>query len=151
MAKKDDLDLLMSYVNICRMNSRYEDVKTLCWVSDYDVLIIFNDDTMYIYDTFLNMYRIIRYKTPELTEEEWRFEFGRRLHDILQRKCITETDFAKMLKIQLPALNRYIRGKITPNAYMLNKILTILDIRADELLFVQYILLKYLKEEKEDV
>lgn len=145
---EDDLYLLWSYVNICRTNSKKEDVQTLCWVSDYDVLIIFTDGTIYIYDTFIGMYRIIKYKTSKLTEEEWRFEFGRRLHDILQRKFITETDFAQMLGIQQPALNRYIKGKITPNAYLLNKILTILDIKADELLFIPYILKTYLKEEK---
>lgn len=152
MSQTDDNSyLLWPYVNICRLNSKREDVKTLCWVSDYDVLIIFTDGTMYIYDTFINMYRIIRYNTPNLTEEEWRFEFGRRLHDLLQRKYITETDFAHMLGIQQPALNRYIKGKVTPNAYILNKILTILEITADQLLFIPYILKKYLKEEKENV
>lgn len=150
MSKTDDNSyLLMPYVNTCRMNSKREDVKTLCWVSDYDVLIIFNDNTIYIYDTFLNMYRIIKYKTAELTEEEWRIEFGRRLHDLLQRKFITETSFAQMLNISLPALNRYIKGKVTPNAYMLNKILTILEIKADQLLFIPFILKTYLEEEKE--
>ena len=144
----DDIYSLWPYVNICRNKSKHEDVKTLCKVSDYDILIIFNDGTIYIYDTFINMYRTIKYTRPELTEEEWRFEFGRRLHDLLQRKYITETDFAKMLNLQLPSLNRYIKGKVTPNAYMLNKILTILEIKADQLLFIPFILQRYLKEEE---
>lgn len=141
--------LLWSYVNTCRMNSKKEDVKLVCWIGEYDVLIIFSDNTIYLYDTFLNMYRIIKYKTYKLTEEEWKFEFGRRLHDLLQRKYITETDFANMLGIKLQSLNRYIKGKTMPTAYLLNSILSILNISAEQLLLVQFILIKYLNKETE--
>lgn len=158
MAKKEDSSyLLWPYVIACRTNAKREDLVLAQWVNKFDVVIIFTDGTMYIYDTFLNMYRKIRYTTTQLTEEEWRFEFGRRLHDLLQRRYISEREFARMLKIQPPALNRYIQGKVTPSAYIMNMILTVLDIRADDLLFIPCILIKYLpmiekiKEEKENV
>lgn len=143
--------LLWPYVIICKPDSKKEDVKVLCWGSEYDVIIIFNDNTIYIYDTFLGMYRKLKYKTSDLTKKEFAFEFGRRLHDLLQRAYITETEFAEKMGWSLPALNRYIKGKVTPNAYTMNKMLNILNVKADQLLFIPLILQKYLKEEKEDV
>lgn len=113
-----------------------------------DILIKFKDGTIYIYDTFLNGYRKLKYSTNELTKKEFNYEFGRRLHDILQRKGITESDFAEKMGWALPALNRYIKGNVTPNAYTMNKMINILDISADQLLFIPFILKKYLKEEK---
>lgn len=149
MAKSIDknIDILWPYIISCKYNAKPSDVKLAERVSEYDVLIMFTDGDMYIYDTFLGMSRKIRYTSSNLTKDEWCFEFGKRLHDLLQRKYITERDFARMLKIQPPALNRYIQGKVAPSGYIMNKILTILEIRADDLLLIPVLLNKYLKEE----
>lgn len=151
MDKNDNKNSLWPYVVICRPNAKKEDVKTLCLVSEYDVLIIFNDNTMYIYDIFIGMYRKIKYTSPDLSKNDFAFEFGRRLHDLIQRKYITETQFAEKLQIALSSLNRYTKGKVIPNAYMMNKMLNILEVKADQLLFIPFILKKYLKEEEKDV
>ena len=152
MSKSEDNKyLLWPYVVSCKPKAKREDVKTLCWVSEYDVLIIFTNGEMFIYDTFLGMYRKIKYEKPELTKQEFSFEFGRRLHDLIQRKYMTTNYFAQQMGLSISAVSRYTKGKCVPNAYTMNKMLNILEVKADQLLLIPIILQKYLKEEEKNV
>ena len=137
-------EYLYQYAKMININVTMDDIDILKWVSQFDVLIKFTDGRIYIYDTYLNMFRYIKYKSKELSFQEFKFEFGRRLQELMERRHISQTYLANKLDTRQPMISRYINGNDLPSTYMTVKILDILNCTMDDLLFIPTILKLYL-------
>lgn len=137
-------EYLYQYVKYIRLHATINDVDILKWVGPFDILIKFKDGEMYIFDTYTNMYRYIKYKTKELTESEWKFEFSKRLQEMMLRKHITQEYLSSRLRMSQPMVSKYIKGTSMPSGFIMSKILDILDCDIEDLLFIPNILKTYL-------
>lgn len=139
---------LWQYVSMVNPFVSKKDIKVLKYVSDYDILIIFNDNRKYIYDTFTGYHRYLKYTNSNLSKEEWEFEFRRRLQELLQRKCISQEELAKRIETKQQVISRYLTGERVPVAYMMNKIIDALDCTIYDIMFIPILLKKIYEEEK---
>lgn len=131
---------LLQYAKYIKTNIDINDIKILEYITDYDILIIFNNDKKYIYDTFLNSYRYLKYNKKDLTEEEWLYEYGDRLKQIMKRKNISQNQLASYINIDQSLISRYISGQCIPSSFIFYKIMDALNCTTKDILFVPYIL-----------
>ena len=104
---------------------------------DWDELIILLDDgTRLLYDDHEHSFRAIPTDYNELSEEECRREFGRRLYKILRVKGVTQTELAEMTGIPGPMISNYIRGKRSPSFYKVDKIAKALQCSIEDLRYI---------------
>lgn len=72
--------------------------------------------------------------------------FGEKLEEILDDRCISQRALAKSLEIPASTLNGYIKGYREPNLQTIRRIATVLNVSTDELLDTEFKLKK--KEKK---
>lgn len=143
--------LLWPYVTSINPFAKKDDIKVLRWVSDYDVLIIFNDNKKYIYDTYTGYHRYLKYNKPYLTKKEWEYEFKQRLQEVVQRKKITQEYLAEKIETTQQMVSRYLTGDAVPTAYTMNKIIDALNCKVNDLIFIPTLLKEIYKEECNNV
>ena len=143
-----DQELLLPYAQMCRLNCTIDDIKILKRITQHDIFIVFKDGDKYIFDTFANGFRWLKYKDANLTEQEWNFEFRQRLKDLMARKYITQEDIAKKLNTNQQTISRYINGESIPNAYRMNQLMNILNCGVKDLWFIPLLLKRYFEEEE---
>lgn len=89
----------------------------------YDELLIeLNDGERYVYN---NLERTIRRASTDrsnVTEEEFRREFGIRLRNIMVLKCLTQSELAERSDVSQVSISKYMSGKSTPSFYTLHKL-----------------------------
>lgn len=103
--------------------------------SPFELVLIMADGTRHSY---YNLDKTIRTlpKGPELTEEEYRKEFGIRLSDILHRRGITQNELAEMAKISHVTISNYVRGISTPSYSNASRIARALHMSLDAFTYV---------------
>jgi len=67
-------------------------------------------------------------------DEQWRYEFGDRLAQLMYSKGFTQQELAEYTDISQSTISRYISGTAVPNAYTINKIARVLGYPSSELL-----------------
>lgn len=137
-------EYLYQYVKYIDIHATMNDIDILKWVSQFDILIKFKDGRIYIYDTFINMFRFIKYNYSELSEQEFKLEFSKRLQELMARRHVTQEYLADKLGTRQSMVSRYITGDSLPSTYMTAKIIDILDCKLEDLLFIPTILKLYL-------
>jgi putative transcriptional regulator len=119
--------------------AKEEDVIEIKEINEWDLLITFKNGKKFIYDTFTNYYRGVFYETvDELTDEQEKKEFSRRLRILMKRKFITQEQLAELLGMTQTMISRYINGKALPSVLVVRKIAKILDCSMDELFYQEY-------------
>lgn len=103
--------------------------------SPFELVLIMNDGSRWSYYDFDNTLRKLP-KGPELTEEEYRKEFGIRLSDILYRRGITQNELANMAKISYVTVSSYVRGISTPSYSNASRIARALHMSLDAFTYV---------------
>ena len=74
-----------------------------------------------------------------MSEDEWRMEYGRRLKSILRDRTIRQEQLADDLKLSRMMISKYINGKATPSAYNASRIAKALNCDTRELTDFSYI------------
>lgn len=151
MQEIEEKKFLLNYAKKVRLNAKISDIKILKWLNDYDILIIFKDGEKYIYDTYTDYYRFIKYNSQYLTKRQWRLEFKDRLQQLMDRKNITQMKLAKLTKTSQPMISKYVSGESIPSAYMMSKIIEALQCTIYDILIIPYILKNYCEESEKDV
>lgn len=109
----------------------------------YTILITLNDGTKMEFDGLDNSIRnVTKYysnDTDELDEAAWRKEFGRKLHQAIINKGITQEKVSELTGISRQMLSRYIRGNSTPSGYILSRLVEVLGCDARDLTKFGYI------------
>lgn len=106
-------------------------------LSSLDVIVELADGTVHLFDGFERALRRLP-KSTDMTEVEFRKEFGERLYAILFRKGVTQTELSKRTGIQVSLINNYIHGKVTPSSYNLDKIAKALNCSADAFRYTKW-------------
>ena len=105
------------------------DVTYVGWL---EIMVTVKDGTRYIYnDTDESIRRLPDYR--DMTEEECLQEFGYRLRNIMRCRNISQPELADMTGIAQPRISNYMRGKISPGFYNLDKIARALDCPIEDL------------------
>lgn len=100
----------------------------------YDTLIVQLDDgTAIMYDSVEHSIRGVPVDGYDMSEQECRGEFGRRLYKIMWRKGVSETELAERAGIQRTQLSKYVNGKTSPSFYIVDKIAKALGCSIDDL------------------
>lgn len=119
--------------------AKKEDVIEIKEINEWDLLITFKNGKKFIYDTFTNYYRGVFYETvDELTDEQEKKEFSRRLRILMKRKFITQEQLAELLGTSQTMISRYMNGQCLPSVLIVRKIAKILDCSMDELFYQEY-------------
>ncbi len=101
----------------------------------FELILIMADGTRHSYYSLDRSIRKLP-KGPELTEEEYRKEFGIRLSDILYRRGITQNELAEMAKISYVTVSSYVRGISTPSYSNASRIARALHMSLDAFTYV---------------
>lgn len=116
-----------------------EDIEEIREINEWDLLIIFKDGEKIIYDTYTNYHRSLFYNNVnELTEEQEKREFARKLRNIMARKRYTQELMEELTGISQTMWSRYITGACMPSASRLRMIAKVLGCSMDDFFYDDY-------------
>lgn len=87
-----------------------------------ELLIERSDGERYIYDDFEKTFRRVSKNSSEVTEEEFRREFGIRLRSVMWRKGLTQEELSERSGVSRTSISNYMRGKNIPSLYTMRKL-----------------------------
>lgn len=122
----DFLNLKDRYPQIAE--NMVEDQKEL----NGDIVIVTKDGKQYLYDFLTVTCREIHAPGYEMTEAEFKTEFGIRLHKIMRRKGVTQLELSDKTGISRQTINSYLAGKNVPSFYKVSAIARALNCSIDE-------------------
>lgn len=94
------------------------------------------DGTSVLWDDMDRIMSRLPEDSMNMTENECRREFGKRLYRIMLRKHITQEELSLATGISRPLISNYITGKNTPSFYNVDKIAKTLGCSTDELRYI---------------
>ena len=93
----------------------------------YDCLEIkLNNGGVVIYDDYNRSIRDLPGDSSEMSEAEFRREFGYRLRRIMEHKHVVQAELSERSGIAQCHISEYINGKRTPSSYTLGKLAKVL-------------------------
>lgn len=101
----------------------------------YGLFIRMKDGRKLYYDNIDDSIWKLPDDKDNMTEEEYRREFGRRLRMIMRRQGINQLTLAEQAGLTQPQLSKYMNGKTTASSYVVRKIARVLNCSLDELLY----------------
>lgn len=87
-----------------------------------ELLIETRDGDRYIYDDLDKTFRKVSKDSNDVTEEEFRREFGYRLQTIMFRRGLTQDELSERSGVSRASISSYMRGKSSPTFYTLRKL-----------------------------
>lgn len=99
-----------------------------------ELIFITEDGHVGCYDDMENTIRYIFRDHTNISDSEYKKEFGRRLCKIMSNKLITQTDLSKMTGITQHMISKYVTGKSAPSIVNAIKIIKALDCLTDTLI-----------------
>lgn len=101
-----------------------------------EITVRLNDGSVVLYD---DLWDSITYLPPDsnnLSEEEFRLDFGRRLRKVMMLKRMTQTELTHMTGIPQYLISNYLNGKTMPSFYNIDKLAKALGCSTDELRYI---------------
>lgn len=133
------MDKYLEYILRVDPRAKDEDIKEIREINDWDLLISFEDGRKVIYDRFTGYHRNVFYDSVrELTDEQEKQEFARRLRTMMKRKYISQEQLAELVGTSQVMISRYMNGKTLPNVLIIRKIAKVLDCSMDDLFYRNY-------------
>lgn len=101
-----------------------------------EIEVMLSDHTRVIYDSSEN---ILIFPSKDLSEEEaWVKEFARRLKKRLYIRGIPQADVANHCGVSQGTVSNWLRGRTTPDLYILTKIAELIGCTTDDLIEYEY-------------
>lgn len=120
---------------------REEDIVNQIRIGDYDYIFDIIDGRRIIYDDLHeSISRVITDRITDVSEEDWKLEFSRKLKNKLAARCIPQKEFAKRIGVNEMTMSRYITGKRIPDSYTMGKIAHALNCDIEYLTNFDYLL-----------
>lgn len=98
----------------------------------FELIVQVTNGAIYSYDDFSKTIRRLPNHRNELTEDEFRREFGIRLRKILDRKGISQTKLSFATGISQIGISKYVNGTRTPSFYTVDRIAKALGCSTEE-------------------
>lgn len=115
--------------------SAFVQVDEYIYIGDYYLIARLCDGSRVCYDQDDRSIRSLPSDPDNMSEDQFRHEFGIRLRRLMKRKNITQVELAERMGISQTRISGYIRGKNTPSVFMVNKIAKALSCSIDELTY----------------
>jgi DNA-binding XRE family transcriptional regulator len=127
---------LWQYVMSVNPFTREEDVESIEWISDWDLLITYTDGTRVTVDTHLGTHQNVFYDDiDELTDEQERKHLAYRIRSLMGRRGYTQETLAEAVSITQAMLSRYMTGESVPSAMILRRMAKVLNYSMDEFFY----------------
>lgn len=110
----------------------HDDVDEVTMLNEYDLLFIFKNGEKIIYDSFEQTFTTMKYDNDELTDEQFKKEFGNILRKKMNRKHITQEELANRVGTTQSMISRYIGGTTLPSFPMMIKLAKALGCTTDD-------------------
>jgi DNA-binding Xre family transcriptional regulator len=125
------------FENMQRYFPRFVEQIVEYHITEYDEIVAkLTDGRVVIYDDRLHTIRTLPSDCSNLSESEYRTEFGIRLRKMMHRRGITQEELSDMTNIARPIISNYINGKNTPGLYNVDKIVKALNCSIDDLRYI---------------
>ena len=116
----------------------YERTVDITITGYHSLIAVLDDGTKLEFSTLDNALKdVTRFydsdSVLEMSEEEWRKEYGHRLKTLLYDRSIRHDALADKLGLSRVMISKYINGKATPSTYITNRIARILDCEPGDL------------------
>ena len=98
----------------------------------FEVIAVMEDGEKVLYDDIDHTIRTLPSDSSELTEDQFRYEFGRRLEKYMIRNGITQEELSERTGIHRTMISQYINYRHTPSFYVVDKIAKALGCSIDE-------------------
>lgn len=106
-------------------------------LSEWNELTVVLDDTsVAVYDDYAKTCRLLPKKFDEMTEQEFRSEFSKRLKSVMDKLHISQKNLAEKTEINQITISNYITGKSTPGFYNVYKIAMVLHCSVEDFLYL---------------
>ena len=124
-------NLKLNYPNVV------SDAKDIFVENAYEAVLQMNDGSFMLYDDFDASIRKLPNAKPQISEHDFKREFGIRLTNMMRRKGVTQYDLSCMTGISQSLISSYTRGLRVPNFYNLDKIAKSLECSVDDFRYIQ--------------
>lgn len=105
-----------------------------------ELIVSLNDGSRVRYDAITHRYTTLgKHVASEddgefMTEEECRYEFGRRLRQCMRERAMSQTTLSELTDISQVMMSKYINGRALPGYYNISKIARALRCPVSELM-----------------
>lgn len=103
--------------------------------SPLDLVVELTNGERYAYDDEWQSIRQLP-STADLSEREFKREFGARLRKIMARNNVSQLELSERTDIDNCTISRYLAGKIIPSFYAIDKIAKALGCSTDDLRYI---------------
>lgn len=104
--------------------------------NDWDLRVEMDDGKLFIFNALDNGTRYIEQDFKHMTEERYLQELGTRLRYIMWSKGITQAELSNRTGISQPSISAYVKGRVSPTLYTLDKIVRALGCSMDDLRYM---------------
>lgn len=101
-----------------------------------ELIVTFRDGSKVLYNDVENTVRYLPADSSNMSEKQFKKEFGYRVKRIMIEKGVTQDELSEKTGIAQETLSRYICGKIVPSFYKIDKIAKALDCSVDEFRYI---------------
>lgn len=115
-----------------------DEIEEARMVNDFDVLFVFKNGRRILIDSDTYYFRELYPEDHELTDEQRRYEFKRRLRTMMRRKNINQEELARCLGTTQTVISRYVTGESVPSYIVMEKIAEILNCSMDDFRYKHY-------------
>lgn len=115
--------------------SAFAQVDEYIYIGEYCLVAILRDGSRVCYDQDDRSIRSLPSDPDNMSEDQFRHEFGIRLRRMMERKKITQSELAERMGVTQCRISNYIHGKNTPSVFAVNKIAKALNCSIDELTY----------------
>lgn len=102
-----------------------------------EIIFRLNDGSWRLYDCLENRLMVLPDNERDMTEEDYRRVFRRRLLRHMRFKGVSQNELAEAIGLSRNTVSKYITGKSTPSAFHLAKIARALGVSADEFRYIR--------------
>lgn len=101
-----------------------------------ELIFILRDGVTWCYEDTDNSIHRLPNSCNDMTDDEYKSEFGRRLKKLMFRKHITQKELTERTGITQCMISRYINGRSIPTFINVDKIARALDCSVDDLRYI---------------
>lgn len=102
----------------------------------FELTIILKSGRTVLYDDLTKTIRTLPKDSNNMTEEEIKIEFGKRLQKMMYLRGMTQTELSEQTGITQPMLSGYMNGRTMPSFVKVDKIARVLKCSVDDLRYL---------------
>ena len=115
-----------------------DDVVADRFIDNNHQLLSMSNGSVYMYDNKELTIRRLPLDPDNMTEREFKQEYGEALCRIMQSKDVNQHELSIMTGISQASISNYIQGRVCPSFYIVNKIAKALNVPIEEFTYAGF-------------